>query len=242
MIARLLPLLLLAVAVQARAGVTFEFATAVSGTEYAYGGRMSIDGTSSRLDITTGTHPLFNPNFSIITRRGGKEIVVLDHGRRTYFVRKTEQMGGHLSATRGVGKASASRPQVRVTREGDRWRVSAQYRLSMDVEGERVAGTVELEAMLELDDVEQKALPWGLQFAAKTGFEDVDDAIARKFPDRLPLRQVVTASRRIADGPAITETITTTIANVAARVNVDPELFLAPRGYRYEEPVFAFAR
>jgi len=218
--------------------VVFDFTTVVKGTDYQYAGRMFIDGTSSRVDITSGTHPLFNPQHSIITRRGGKEIVVLDHQRRTYFVRNTANMSGPLSSARGIGKTTASRSHVRVTPEGG---VEVTYRLSMEVEGERMQATVDLTAETEAGEIEQHALPWGLQFAAKTGFEKIDDLIASRLPDRLPKRQSVTVSRRISDGPVITETITTTVSNVTD-APPDDALFLAPRGYRYEEPVFSFTR
>ncbi len=241
MIARLFLLLLLAIGVEARAAVSFDFTTTVKGNDFQYAGRMYIDGPNSRVDITSGTHPLFNPQRSIITRNDGREIVVLDHQRRTYFVRNTASMGGHLATARGIGKTNASRPRARVTRDGERVTVDISYRLNMEVEGERMQATVDLLAEIDPSGIEQRALPWGLQFAAKTGYADVDELIARRLPARLPMRQVVSVSRRIGDGPMVTESITTTVTNVS-EAPVAAELFLAPYGYRYEEPVFSFSR
>ena len=241
MIARTLMLLMLLAALDARAGVAFDFATTLSGNDYTYSGRMYIDKGSSRTDITAGTHPLFNPNFSIITRKNGAEIVVVDHSRKTYFVRRTQHMGGHLAAARGIGKTTAMKPDVRVERVDGATRVRATYGLMMEVEGEKLPGTVDFEVTIEPESISQEALPWGLQFAAKTGFDEIDDAISKRLPKRLPRKQVVSASRRIGDGPVVTETITTTISKVAHQA-LDGDLFLAPRGYRYEEPVFDFAR
>jgi hypothetical protein len=223
----------------AAAGTRFDFTTEVTG--YSYSGHMAIDGQRSRVDITEGTHPLFNPAFSIITRGGGKEIVVLDHKQHTYFVRHMTSMGGHLATARGLGRTTAEHPHVRRTRpEPQTYVVHAGYDLLMEVEGEKLKGTVELEARFEIDPhVEQLALPWGLQFAAKTGYENVDRALADRIPDRLPLRQVVTVSRRIADGQLFTETITTTATNVRTEPMNNDE-FLAPDGYTYKEPVFDF--
>lgn len=223
------------------AGTRFDFTTEVTG--YSYSGRMAIDGTRSRIDITTGTHPLFNPGFSIITRRAGREIVVLDHAQQTYFMRTTATLGGHLATARGLGKTSASRPRVRRSRTADgAYVIHARYELTMVVEGEKLGATVDLTATFNVDRrIEQRALPWGLQFAAKTGFENVDLALTSRIPPRLPLRQLVTVSRRIADGPLITETILTTASNVRAEAISDDE-FLAPEGYRYKEPVFAFGQ
>jgi hypothetical protein len=222
----------------ATAGTRFDFSTEVTG--YSYSGHMAIDGTRSRVDITEGNHPLFTAGVSIITRGDGKEIVVVEHASRTYFVRQMTTRGGHLSAARGIGRTTASHPRVRRTRTGDTYVVHADYDLQMDVEGEKITGTVELEARFDVDPrFEQRALPWGLQFGMKTGYEDVDRALAARIPDLLPLRQVVTVSRRIADGPMVTESITTTLTNVRSEPMDDNE-FLAPEGYRYKEPVFNF--
>lgn len=223
----------------AGAGTRFDFATEVTG--YSYSGHMAIDGARSRVDITEGTHPLFNAGFSIITRGGGKEIVVIDHKQKTYFVRQMANFGGHLATARGLGRTTASRPRVQRTKPDDStYVVHAEYDLQMDVEGEKFGGTVTLDARFEVDPhIEQRALPWGLQFAAKTGFEDIDRALASRIPDRLPLRQVVTVSRRIADGQLVTESITTTVTNVRKEPLTDDD-FLAPEGYRYKEPVFSF--
>jgi hypothetical protein len=231
----------------AAAGVRFDFATEVTG--YAYSGRMSIDGTRARVDITQGSHPLFNPNVSIISRSGGKEIVVLDHAQKTYFVRNMANMGGHLPATRGIGQSTALKPHIRKSRiagtpiDGvatERHVLHADYELSMVIEGETLKGSVQLEATFDVaPQIRQHALPWGLQFAAKTGFDNIDHGLAGRIPARLPLRQFVSVSRRIADGPLVTETITTTASNVRTEEMTDED-FLAPRGYRYKEPVFEF--
>jgi hypothetical protein len=223
----------------AAAGTRFDFTTEVTG--YSYSGHMAIDGTRSRVDITAGNHPLFNPGFSIITRNAGTEIVVIDHAQKTYFVRKMGAIGGHLATARGLGPTTASHPRVsRSKKDGDSFEVRAEYDLSMQIEGETIPATVELNATFDVDPkIEQRALPWGLQFAAKTGFEDVDRALAGRIPARLPLRQVVSVSRRIADGPVTTETITTIASNVRTEAMSSDE-FLAPDGYRYKEPVFSF--
>jgi hypothetical protein len=224
--------------VAAAAGLRFDFATNINGS-YSYAGRMAVDGTSSRTDITSGTHPLFNPNFSIITRDEGRQLLVLDHSRRTWFNRNGDLLAGHLGTTRGLGASSARKPRVRSFRDGDAQVVRAEYTLAMTVEGEKLHGSVTLDARFTLGDAVFRALPWGLNYAAKTGYGDVDRAIAMHVPKRLPMRQVVKASRRIGDGPMITETITTTVTNVA-NGDVAADVFAVPAGYRYEEPSFVY--
>lgn len=231
----------------AAAGVRFDFTTELTG--YSYSGRMSIDGARSRVDITQGNHPLFNPATSIISRGRGEEIVVLDHAQKTYYVRRMENLGGHLPAMRGIGRTTASKPRIRKSREAgetidgvatERHIVHAEYEVSMLVQGETLKGSVEIEARFDVvPAIPQRALPWGLHFAMKTGFDDIDDALAERIPSRLPLQQFVSVSRRIADGPVVTETITTTVVNVRNEDMTDDD-FLAPRGYKYREPVFEF--
>ncbi|HEX2062464.1 MAG TPA: hypothetical protein VHK90_17120 [Thermoanaerobaculia bacterium] len=233
--------LLLAVLVPltASAGVRFEFTAAMTDS-YSYAGTMSVEGLSSRTDITSGEHPLFNPNFSIITRNAGRQIVVLDHGRRTWFSRNGDLIAGHLGTTRGLGSTTAGRPRVRSRRDDGVEIVTAEYTLRMNVEGEQLDATVLLEARFETAPaLEQRALPWGLQYAAKTGYATVDRVVANHVPRRLPLRQIVKAARRIGDGPVIEETITTTVSNVVSAA-IPETAFAVPDGYRYEEPSFVF--
>ena len=230
-IAALLPL-------AAAAGVRFEFTAEIAGS-YAYSGQMSVDGKQSRTDITRGAHPLFNPNFSIITRDAGRQLVILDHAHRTWFTRNGDLLAGHLGTARGLGNSHARKPRVRSFRDGDESVVTAEYALTMTFDGEKLEGSVTLEARFTIADIPMHALPWGMQYAAKTGYAEVDRAIALHVPRRLPLRQVVKASRRIADGPPVTETITTTVTNVV-RGAIDASTFAVPAGYRYEEPSFVY--
>lgn len=224
--------------IAADAGLRFEFTADISGS-YSYSGNVTADGASSRTDITRGTHPLFNPNFSIITRDEGRQLVILDHSRRTWFNRNGDLIAGHLGTTRGLGSSSAGRPRVRSSRDGDVQVVRAEYSLAMTVEGEKLKALVTLEARFTVSDAVFRALPWGLNYAAKTGYADVDRVIAMHVPKRLPTRQVVKASRRIGDGPVITETITTTVSNVSTS-DLAADAFAVPAGYRYEEPSFVY--
>ncbi len=224
---------------RASAGVRFDFV--VQNPTYAYSGRMWIDGTKSRTVITEGKHPLFNPNITIITRDEGIRLTVIDHSNHTYFERNLREVSGPLATVRGVGASKASHWRVTKSRSPTESQiVHVEYDLDMKVAGEKLAATVQMEAQFDVDPlIDQKALPWGLQYGAKTGFLKLDDAIAARVPDRLPLRQVVTASRQIAGGPVVTETQSVTVSNVVAETLPDGE-FYAPRGYPYREPVFRF--
>lgn len=227
----------------ASAGIRCDFTTVLTSPSYSYGGVLTIEGDRSRVDLTSGNHPLFNPNTSVITRDGGLDIIVLDHEHKTWHQRTSTVMGGHLSTTRGLGAiATPSKATIRTERTGDEHKLLASYSLAMTVEGENLPAKVELEVVSKFDlNLRQRAFPWGLQYAAKTGFEDIDRVIARRLPDRLPSSQVVTASRQIEGGPVVTETISVTIAN-ATDTPVDDNLFFPPAGYKYQVPVFEFGQ
>lgn len=224
----------------AAAGIRCDIRTEISSPEYSYSGTMLIERDRSRVDIREGNHPLFNANTSVITRGGGAEIIILDHERKTWSQRPAEGLGGHLSTTRGLNMATtASDAEVRTDRDAEEHRLVAKYSLLMEIEGERIPATVEMEVVSELGSLRQNAFRWGLQFGAKSGFKEVDRQIEKKMPARLPLRQVVTASRQLDGGPKVTETITVSLANVM-ETDVEDTIFFPPAGYRYELPVFEF--
>jgi hypothetical protein len=226
--------------ISAAAGIRAEFNTTLTSPAYSYSGVLAIEGNASRIDVLKGSHPLFRENTSIITRDGGQEIVILDHERRTWHARRAAGLGGHLSTSRGLGATTASDPQVQTTRNGREYRLHVKYGLVMAIEGEKLTGNVDLEVISEVDpDLHQKALPWGLQYAAKSGFDEVDRVIARGIPRGMPVRQVVTATRQIEGGEPLTETMTTVLTNLAS-APTPKEVFFPPKDYRYEVPKFEF--
>lgn len=228
------------------AGTRFDFVAEAPG--YTYKGTMALDDNRLRLDISEGNHPLFNEKISIISREAGTEVLVIDHGSKTYFQRQVGHIAGPLSTSRGLGPTRASRSKFSISREPitgggaatERHTLRADYHLDMNIEGEKLQAEVTIEAVFDIDPkIVQIAHPWGLQYAAKTGFERIDDAIARRIPNRLPMRQAVTITRQIAGGAPITESLVITLSNVREEEIPNGE-FYAPDGYPYREPVFSF--
>jgi hypothetical protein len=232
----------------ALAGLRFDFTA--QATRYSYSGRMSIEGNRLRIDITSGNHPMFNPNVSIISRNAGTDVIVLEHARKSWFQRQVGHIAGPLPTVHGLGEATASNFRIERTKEAipdpggatERHILHAEYDLDMELAGERMEAHVVIDAQFDIDPrLPQRAHPWGLQFAAKTGFEKIDRAIELRIPDRLPLRQVVSASRQIAGGPVVTESLTIVVSNVVEE-KIDDMEFHPPSSYPYQEPVFAFAQ
>ena len=233
-------------AMVAEAGVRFDFVAEATG--YTYSGKMSLDGTKMRVDIASGAHPMFRKDVSLISRNAATEILLLDHARRTYFQRQVGHIGGPVSTARGLGNTRVTKQRLTSSKEKltgagratERHKLSAEYSLEMEIVGEKMGGLVRMEAEFDIDpDIPQRAHPWGLQHAAKTGFDKLDKAIAARIPDRLPIRQFVSFARQIAGGPLITETLTLVLSNVIEE-EIDGMEFYPPSAYPYEEPVFSF--
>ncbi|HVR39899.1 MAG TPA: hypothetical protein VMU84_12455, partial [Thermoanaerobaculia bacterium] len=214
-----LPLVLMFTVSQAWAGVALEFETRTSSTaSYQFRGRALIDGANARYDVLNGAHPVFNPQITIISRDGGQNLIVIDHRQRTWFMRRTGSMSGPLSTWKAPGQTANSHGWVKNTRAEEaseviagqpttKYTTSMDYTIDMNIEGEKLKAHVVVEAttwMMESKGV--TALPYGLHFGLKSGFASIDESVAKRFGGKgIPLRQLVTVTRTIADGDPIVE-------------------------------------
>ena len=234
------------------AAASLDFVTTVEGLQpYSYAGHLSLRGAFSRIDITSGRHPLFNPATSIVTQKRGDVILVLNHADRTYFFRGTGDMSGPLSTARGFEKSKASNVSVVVEkvvgepaefggRRLNHYSIRIRYDLEILVENEKLPATVEMTGSLStLADEIQDALPWGIHFAAKSGFPEIDRAIARKLPRGLPVRTKFVITRRVGEGPTITESILTEATSLNETL-APAAVFSIPAGYKESQPRFSF--
>lgn len=233
----------------ASAGTRFSFIADAPG--YSYRGVMIIDGENHRLDVTEGNHPQYDGTMSIITRKSGAEALILDHRTRTWFQRELAGIAGPLATARGIGETRLVQSRVWKTRERiddggaatERHTVHAEYTIDFEIYGEHVPAKIRMRGEFDIGPrVGQIAHPWGLQFGAKTGIAKLDEALARRIPNRLPLRQVVTASRQIAGGETYTETFSLIVTDLVDDAAIGPEEFAAPAGYEYREPVFNYGQ
>lgn len=241
--------LALGTTLSASAGTRFSFIADAPG--YSYRGVMMIDGENHRLDVTEGNHPQYDGTMSIITRRSGAEALILDHRTQTWFQRDLDGIAGPLVTARGIGETTLVDSRVWKTRERiddggpatERHTVYAEYSIDMEIQGEHVPAQIRMRGEFDIGPrIAQLAHPWGLQFGTKTGIRKLDDALASRIPNRLPLRQVVTASRQIAGGEVYTETFTLVISDVVEDDTIGVENFAAPAGYEYREPFFNYGQ
>jgi len=250
---RALPPLVLAAALalplSAATRFTFECRNNAS-VPYTFRGRAVVEGSSARYEVTEGGHPLFNPQMTVISKDRGAILVIVDHRQKTYFMRTTDLMSGQLSLWKGPGRTKESKHEVLVARDADgatiaghattKYTLRAGYNLSMEVEGERLKGRVEAVASFWMMDGTLEAIPYGLHFAFKTGFPEIDAQVAKALAGKgIPLREVINVTRTIADGPAVTESFILEVTEVADGPAA-AAAFSAPAGYVYREPSFGF--
>lgn len=248
---RSLFVLLLAAAWPALAGMVIDFdCHAESTAPYSFTARISIDGPNARYDTVEGLHPVFNPKITVISRDEGETLIIIDHKQKTYFIRKSRAMSGPLSTWKAPGTTGDSGVSFDVERREEtgtiagrpvrRYDARGEYDLRMKLEGEKMSAHVKSEGTFWTIDARNDALPFGLEFAFKSGFESLDHKVERRLPRiGIPLKQIVTVTRTIAGGAPITERFEATATKVSEE-KLDFGLFQPPMGYQFREPTFGF--
>ncbi len=228
--------LLLFAAPAVHAGVTFDFLCEKSGSApYSFRGRGYVHGRNVRYDITDGSHPVFNPGITIISKDGGRVLLILDHRQKTFFYRTTAAMAGPISTYRAPGAERVS--HIAAAAGGDELRVT--YRIDSTLDDAKLRSEVVAISRVTFLDIENEAVPFGLHFVFKSGFEAVDKRIAGiRAGKGLPVEEHVSVTRTISGGEPVTESITVKLSNVKQ----EPVLasFDPPATYRLEEPTFEY--
>jgi hypothetical protein len=246
-------LLAFGLARSADAGWTFDFTVHnESSANYSYRGRAFVEGDSVRYDVVEGNHVLFNPNVSVISRQGGKTLIVLDHRMKTYFLRDARTMAGPVSTWRAPGQEDTSGVSLKVTKDdtakGDiaghpavKYDLKASYTIAMKVADEKLKAHVEGDAVVWVIEMKDESMPFGLAFALKSGVADVDAQIAKRIGEKgFPVRGRLAVTRTIGTGDAITESIAFDVDHIEEAKHPD-SLFTAPASYSWREPTFGYA-
>lgn len=251
---RALVLVMFTVCPPLAAGYVFEFqCKSTSTASYSFRGRAVIEGANARYDVIDGAHPVFNPKITIISREGGRNLIIIDHRLKTWFMRRTGSMSGPSSTWKAPGQTSASRGWAKVVRADEasemiaghattKYTAVVEYSIAMDVEGEKMNAKVTARGslwMMNAKDV--SALPFGLHFGLKPGFPTIDEKMANRLEGKgVPLRQIVTVTRTIAGGAPVTETFELNVDAIQEQ-KAGEKTFQAPDGYTYREPTFGYA-
>lgn len=244
----------LTIAHPAAAGWTIDFTVHnESSASYSYRGRASVEGDSVRYDVLEGKHVLFNPLMTVISRQGGKTLIVLDHRMKTYFMRDARAMAGPISTWRAPGQQDTSFVSARVAKDeaakGDlggrpasKYDVKASYNILMKIEGEKMKARVRGEAQVWVLETKNEAMPFGLGFSLKSGIPEIDAQLEKRLGAKgLPIRGRISVTRTIGEGDAITESIAFEADRIEETRHPD-SLFTAPPGYTWREPTFGYAQ
>lgn len=226
----------------------FEFTGDRSGRPgLRFAGQGFVDREAFRYDYGSGNHPLFREGTSIRSADGGRILAVIDNREGTYFYRATETMSGVMSNFRVPWQKEIESHSVVVENLGreesigglqlSRMRITIGYRTVMEFDGERLSADITSTAELVVAPKYRiPALPWGHQFALKTGWPDLDERIAREVV-RLgfPIEQTVEVTRTIEGGVEDTEHSTFRVVGLR-EVAFTTSGFSPPPGYRALEP------
>ncbi|HXU44226.1 MAG TPA: hypothetical protein VN783_01765, partial [Thermoanaerobaculia bacterium] len=193
---RFLPaLLLIAAAAPARAGIHYK---ATSTTETPQGPqRMNVeawvDGDKARIEFRSSDNPFMKRGTYILTRDGGRKILLVDPDEKTYGELDLAAMLGSMGALLGgmgpVLKLEISDPKVEKLSEEDgpeivglptrHVKFRTAYQMKMKIMGFGRATSVVSEEDLWLSDrLVDKAMGVWLQAERKTGNPDLDKLIA----------------------------------------------------------------
>jgi hypothetical protein len=233
------------------AGTVIEFdCHSESTAPYSFVARVSIDGPNARFDTVEGLHPVFNPKITVISRDEGETLIIIDHKQKTYFIRKSHSMSGPLSTWKAPGTLDDSHVSFDVDRTEEtetvaghpvrKYSAHAEYDLQMKIENEKLSAHVKAEGTFWTMETRNDALPFGLEFAFKSGFESLDHKVERRLPRiGIPLKQTVSVTRTIVGGAPITERFDATATKVSDE-KLDFAIFQPPMGYQFREPTFGF--
>lgn len=244
--------LLCVLALDAQAGIAYRFVTrSTSALRPVSSGRVWIDGDRKRIELDPDPA---NPRpFDVsILAKGDATLVNLQN--KTYYVEKRipdvlavggstlfhlpwpdDRIKGRPKITHrnaGAGPAVGDYPTTRHV-------IQVAYELTGEFRGVTLQGEVEATVTVLLAQTLRQA---GDRTILGTGFQGVDDALTRLSAtiEGLCVGSELSVSRKLEGGAVITETTVTTVDQLAT-VDVDEKVFIVPRGFTYQEPVYGFA-
>ena len=234
-------------AVSTFAGVTYEFKSVTGGiTDQTIAGSVRAEGSSMRIDFTTGDGTLFTTG-SYALSTGGSKLTVVDPAAKTYYELDTDALLGGADALLGqfggAVKFEVKDPKVKVTAGGaagtvagfpaQKSRVDSSYAMVIDAFGQKIDIAMEMGTdVWWTDKLPADAMTFLQARSFKTGVEAVDKMLAAQTAavKGFPLKQVTTTKIVMNNNP-ITTTSTSEVTNVK-QGKVDPSVFAKPAGLK----------
>lgn len=237
---------LAALAHTAWAGLAYKFESVTTGVrESTISGSAAAEGTSFRMNVKQGDGFTFNDGSFVISRDGGKTLLVADPSTKTYYELALADATGSAAAMfkqLGFLNFKISDPKVTTRDLGrggviegfptHRTRVNSAYTMSINAMGTPMKiGVQMLTESWSTDMISAELTNFLQKQSITTGIAEVDKLIAAQSASAkgFPLKQV-TAFKMTQNGRDVTSTTTTTIHGVAKKAFAETE-FALPAGY-----------
>ncbi len=242
-----LALALTALAHSALAGLSYKFESVTTGIrEATISGSAAAEGNSFRMNVNHGDGFTFNDGSFVVSRDGGRTLLVADPATKTYYeLALADATGSAAAMFKQLGflnfKISDPKVTTRDLGKGEaiegypthRTEVNSSYTMSIDAMGMPMKIGVQMSTESWFTDAIPAELTSFLQKQSiTTGIAEVDKLIAAQpaAAQGFPLRQVTTF--KMTQNGRVTDSKTTnTIHDVAKKQFADSE-FVVPSGYK----------
>ena len=235
-----------ALAPAAFAGIVYRFESTSSGTRAAtIAGRTEAEGTSLRVELTTGDGTLFKDGSVVLSSDGGRTLHVVDPETKTYYDLQIDQLlGSGASMLKQFGdavKISVGNPKVTTRDAGDGGKIEgfSTHRSVVDSSYDVNVEAMGMKMVIHIDSTTEswstKEIPAEyMNFlqarGLRTGIEDVDKIMAAQAgtSSGFPLKQTTTVHID-QNGSAMTTTSTVTVTGIEKKAIAAAE-FALPKG------------
>ena len=239
-------------------GVTYEFRMVTVGAQgMTISGKVAAEGLNLRMEVDQGDGRVFKDDSIILSRDGGKTLLVFDPSAKTYFQLTLEEMtrGAAAALESSLATVTFDPPKASVHDAGDgekiegfptrKMIVDASIVMRIEAMGQTLASPIILHSEnWGTDKIDASARNLFQLSNPRTGIEAFDklmDAQAAAFAGRFPLKQITTM-RVTQDGRDMVTTTTATVTKIKQKA-IDSAAFADPVGYRkVDDPLKALMK
>ncbi|HVR42807.1 MAG TPA: DUF4412 domain-containing protein [Thermoanaerobaculia bacterium] len=237
------------------AGMKYQFESRTAGRGgTSLVGTASVEGSNMRLDITEGDDLLFKDRAVVLSRDGGKTMIILDPREKTWFELSIgdalQAMGSMMKSMGGMFQMSIDNQTVDVKEAGDggtiegyptrKYEVRTTYDLNMRIMGMKSASNVDMTTETWATTAIDPGFSTFVQTRGlRTGMEDLDALIAAQTASvkGFPLKQVTT-TKTTQGRKADTQVTTMTVTGIE-KASIPASEFEVPADYSQTESPLA---
>jgi hypothetical protein len=231
------------------AGLHYRFQSIVTppGMQQGVSGAASVDGTNMRLDIERGDQLLMQDHSFVVSKDGGRTLLVANPADKKYFELKIDDILGSagpiLKQLGGMVKVSFENEKVDVRDDGDggiiegypthKWSVTSSYDMKMNMMGQQLNTHVQMQSQTwATDKLPSTAASFVQSGGLKTGVEAIDKLIQAQtgVVKGFPLKQILSSSIT-TNGKATDSSTTVTVTDIHMDAVIPAGAFELPPGF-----------